>query len=158
MQNILLEIIVIFSTMTKRSVGKSETHYWRFQYCLRKILTKLRKGIWSLRTLSFTVQEEITLIEILHNHSACSSGCVFEEMEDSHIDCDECKLTASVFSILEKLEKPFTVAEEKPMIERSCRNCNKNRSMNCVIQKGSSRPESRSCFEWKEYFNVILRF
>lgn len=100
-----------------------------------------------MREINLTTKEEITLIEILHNHSACSSGCVFEEMEDYYIDCDECKLTASVFSILEKLEKPLTVAEEKPMIEKSCRNCTKNRSMNCVVTQGSNRPENRSCFE-----------
>jgi len=37
-------------------------------------------------------------------------------------------------------------AEKEQVIERSCSNCSKNRSMNCVVVQGSSRPESRSCF------------
>ncbi len=57
-----------------------------------------------MRSIKLTTEEEICQIEILYNHKTCSYGCIFEEMINSKKDCDECKLTKSVYSVLEKLE------------------------------------------------------
>lgn len=55
-----------------------------------------------MKTIKLTSKEIRALKEQL-NANACSSGCAFEEMQNSKKSCDECDFRASILSIIEKL-------------------------------------------------------
>ncbi len=40
------------------------------------------------------------LKELLFNHSSCSCGCVYPEITEVDVNCDECEFTRSIKSIL----------------------------------------------------------
>jgi hypothetical protein len=57
-----------------------------------------------MKILKLTSKEEKALIELITNSNPCSSGCVYENMQDSKKDCDECEYTESINSISNKLD------------------------------------------------------
>lgn len=56
-----------------------------------------------MKNIKLTSKELIALREVLFNHNACNSGCVYEEMEHSKKGCDECEFVSSIESILNKI-------------------------------------------------------
>jgi hypothetical protein len=57
-----------------------------------------------MKTLKLTSKEEKALIELIANSNTCRNGCVYENMQNSKKDCDECEFTGSIDSISNKLE------------------------------------------------------
>lgn len=57
-----------------------------------------------MQTIKLTNKEIRALTEQLYAN-ACSSGCAFEEMEDSKKDCDECEFPKLLRSIEDKITK-----------------------------------------------------
>lgn len=55
-----------------------------------------------MKTVKLTASE-IRSIELFLSANPCMSGCAYPEMQKSKKDCDECKLTKDMHSILEKL-------------------------------------------------------
>ena len=57
-----------------------------------------------MKTIQLTEKEERALTELLmHSREACSSGCVFPEMQTSKKDCDKCDYPKLIASIEDKL-------------------------------------------------------
>lgn len=57
-----------------------------------------------IKTFKFTKGEIRALEGLLYSNNACNSGCIYPEMEKSKKDCDECKFTEDINSILNKIE------------------------------------------------------
>lgn len=55
-----------------------------------------------MKTITLTAKE-IRALKAQLFANPCSSGCVYEEMENSKKDCSECKFTKDVESVCEKL-------------------------------------------------------
>lgn len=57
-----------------------------------------------MKTISFT-NDEINAIQelVLISNKACSSGCVYEHMQNSNKDCNECEFTRLMRSISDKI-------------------------------------------------------
>lgn len=53
--------------------------------------------------LKLNKNETRALKEALNCVEICSSGCVYEEMTKSKKDCDECKFTHAINSILDQI-------------------------------------------------------
>ena len=56
-----------------------------------------------MKTIKLTASEIRTLKCFLYSNP-CSSGCAYQEMQRSKKDCEECKLTKDMHSIIDKLE------------------------------------------------------
>lgn len=48
-------------------------------------------------------QNELRALEYLLYTKPCSSGCVYEEMQNSSRDCNECAFTQAIDSLIDKL-------------------------------------------------------
>jgi hypothetical protein len=57
-----------------------------------------------MKTLELT-KDEIELLQLLIWENPCSSGCALEDMINSKKDCPECRLTKTMSSLMEKIEK-----------------------------------------------------
>ena len=55
--------------------------------------------------ITITKDEKRALVDYLSMANICRSGCAYPEMEKSNKDCDDCLLTKSTQSLLEKLVK-----------------------------------------------------
>lgn len=55
-----------------------------------------------MKTITLTAKE-IRALEAQLFINPCSSGCVYEEMQNSKKDCDKCPFTKAIESICEKL-------------------------------------------------------
>ena len=56
-----------------------------------------------MKTIELTASEIRTLECFLYSNP-CSNGCAYPEMQRSKKDCEECKLTKDMYSIMEKLD------------------------------------------------------
>ena len=50
-------------------------------------------------------KNELEVLKILLDNSitACRSGCVYPEIQDSRIECNECKYTKGIESLMNKI-------------------------------------------------------
>jgi len=55
-----------------------------------------------MKTITLTANE-IKALKAQLFANPCSSGCVYEEMQNSKKDCNECKFTKDIESFCEKL-------------------------------------------------------
>ena len=56
-----------------------------------------------MKTIKLTTGEIRSLKCFLYSNP-CSSGCAYPEMQKSKKDCEECKLTNDIYSIMAKLD------------------------------------------------------
>ena len=47
---------------------------------------------------------DLEILEIYLNTNPCSNGCVYEKMQNSKKDCEDCKLTKNKYALLQKLK------------------------------------------------------
>lgn len=53
--------------------------------------------------LSKSEVESLSLL-LWFSEKACSSGCIYQDMENSKLDCNDCRYTKDIESIISKLD------------------------------------------------------